>query len=62
MDPNKASGPDRISPILIREGIDVLAIPLSNYYNRLLSQSIFPIAWKRANVTRKLTLHYHQTI
>ena len=51
MDPNKASDPDRISPRPIREGIDVLTIPLSNYYNSLLSQSIFPTAWKRANVT-----------
>lgn len=51
MDPNKASGPDLISPRLIREGIDALSVPLCNYYNRLLLNSSFPTAWKRANVT-----------
>ena len=51
MDSSKACGPDLISPRLLKEGANQLAIPLSTFYNTLLSRSLFPSAWKRANVT-----------
>lgn len=51
IDSSKASGPDLISPRLIREGADALATPLSIYFNKLLSISTFPSPWKMTNVT-----------
>ena len=51
MNPSKASGPDLLSPRLLREGCNELAQPLSNYFNCLLNASIFPPSWKLANVT-----------
>ena len=40
------SGPDLISPKLICECSDILAGPLSTYFNRLLMDSEFPSSWK----------------
>ncbi len=51
INPSKASGPDLISPRLLREGSRELAVPLSTYFNKLLSQSHFPASWKLANVS-----------
>ncbi|MCG8077783.1 MAG: reverse transcriptase family protein, partial [Candidatus Thiodiazotropha taylori] len=47
----KASGPDLISPRLLREGADILAHPFSIVYNRSLAQGYFPPQWKEANLT-----------
>ena len=47
---NKASGPDLISPRLLKEGAIVLARPFSVIFNRSLQQGYFPSAWKTANV------------
>jgi len=47
----KASGSDLVSPRLIREGASFLAAPLSTYFTQLVRQSVFPSAWKLANVT-----------
>ena len=47
----KASGPDLISPRLLREGADILALPYSIFFNRSLDQGYFPSSWKEANVT-----------
>ncbi len=51
VNPGKASGPDLISPRLLREGTRELSIPLSEYFNKLIQKSHFPISWKLANVT-----------
>ena len=51
VDPSKACGPDLVGPRLIREGAPVLAAPLSVYFTNLLHRSVFPSAWKLANVT-----------
>lgn len=51
VNPSKASGPDKISPRLIKEGSEELAGPLAHYYNLILSNSTFPLSWKQANVT-----------
>ena len=48
---SKASGPDLISPRLLREGADQLCIPLSNFFNRLIQVGVFTQVWKHANVT-----------
>ena len=46
-----ASGPDLISPRLLKEGAPVLAKPMSKLFNRSLQQGYFPSFWKDANVT-----------
>jgi len=46
IDPSKASGPDLVSPMLIREGVDVLAGLLSSFFTKLIATSIFPLPWK----------------
>ena len=51
MDASKASGPDMVSPRLLREGVNTLAAPLAKLLNILLTKSEFPSEWKRANVT-----------
>ena len=43
----KASGPDLISPRLLREGADILALPYSIIFNRSLDQGYFPSSWKK---------------
>ena len=48
---SKASGPDLISPRLLKEGADVLAMPLSLLFNFLITCGYFPTPWKDANVT-----------
>ena len=48
---NKASGPDLISPRLLKEGAIILSWPLSIIFNRSLEQGYFPTCWKFGNVT-----------
>ncbi len=43
IDPSKASGPDLISPRLLREGSEVLSHPLTTYFNKLIASSYFPL-------------------
>ena len=47
----KASGPDLISPRLLKESATILLKPLSIIFNRSLLQGYFPFNWKDANVT-----------
>ena len=49
--PNKASGPDLISPRLFKEGANQLVLPLRNLFNLSLILGEFPASWKRSNVT-----------
>ncbi len=51
IDSSKASGPDSVSPRLLKEGINELSRPLARLFNKLISSSIFPQSWKLANVT-----------
>ncbi len=51
MAPSKASGPDTISPRMLREAANELSQPLSNIFNQLVSTGQFPQTWKIANVT-----------
>ena len=48
---SKASGPDLISPRLLKEGADIFAYPFSIVFNRSLNQGYFPHSWKEANVS-----------
>ena len=48
---SKASGPDLVSPRLLKEGANQLCTPLSTFFNRLLISGQYPKAWKYADVT-----------
>ena len=50
---SKASGPDLISPCLLKEGADILAYPFSIVFNRSLNQGYFPHSWKEAHYVLK---------
>ena len=47
----KASGPDLISPRLLKEGANIIARTYSIIFNHSLDQGYFPKTWKEANVT-----------
>ena len=47
----KSSGPDQISPRLLKEGVLILSKSLALVFNRSLQQGNFPSDWKLANVT-----------
>jgi ribonuclease P/MRP protein subunit RPP40 len=46
-----ASGPDKISPRLLRELADQLALPISIIFNKSLAECAVPKDWKLSNVT-----------
>jgi hypothetical protein len=50
IDPNKAYGPDNISPRLIKEAGSTITGILTRIFNKSLSLAKFPLIWKRANV------------
>ena len=51
LDTSKASGPDFISPKMLKEASKVLAYPLAKLFNISLLVNIFPQSWNCANVT-----------
>ena len=51
LDPSKASGPDEISNRVLKLCADSLCVPLSNLFNKSLSQGLFPDQWKDALVS-----------
>jgi hypothetical protein len=50
LDPNKAYGPDDISPKVLKEGAPAIVDSVTKLFNLSLSTGIFPTAWKLANV------------
>ena len=50
LDISKSYGPDLISPCFLKEGANILAVPLCKIINNSLTQRVVPSAWKRANV------------
>ena len=48
---NKASGPDNISPYLLKQLRDQLAIPLTIIYKKSLQEGSVPSSWKESNIT-----------
>ena len=51
LNPNKASGPDKISPKLLKNMADYLAQPLASLFQASLKQGKVPHQWKNALVT-----------
>ena len=51
LDPSKSSGPDEISPRVLKEGASELSKPLCKLFNLSLTKQKFPRPWKDANVT-----------
>ena len=51
LNPNKAPGPDLISPKLLKEGTQQLVPQLQRLFNLSLSLKQFPNSWKKSNVT-----------
>ena len=51
LDISKASGPDGISPKLLKEAASIIHKPLTILFNMSLTQKQFPSIWKEANVT-----------
>lgn len=47
---SKASGPDGISPIMLKHTATSFSKPLTRIFNLSLQQGIFPHIWKQANV------------
>ena len=50
IDPNKSTGPDKISARLLRECQDELVLPLKLLFNKSLREKTVPSHWKCANV------------
>ena len=50
LDPNKAYGPDGISPKMLKEGGPAIVNILTKLFNLSLAKGIFPSSWKMANV------------
>ena len=51
LNPSKASGPDRISPRMLKETYREIAPSLTTLFNRSLEDAQFPSQWKEAEVT-----------
>jgi hypothetical protein len=51
LNPNKATGPDTISPRMLKETAKSIAPILARIFNYSLATSKFPDAWKIANIT-----------
>jgi hypothetical protein len=50
INPDKAYGPDNISPRLIKEAGSTITAILTKIFNKSLQLAKFPLIWKRANV------------
>ena len=51
LNPNKAHGPDKIYPRIVKELSDILSCPLSILFNKSLNEGVVLPDWKMANVT-----------
>ncbi|KAF2356918.1 hypothetical protein FHG87_012324 [Trinorchestia longiramus] len=51
LNPYKSTGPDGLSPRILKETAEVISEPLTNIFNRSLKTGMVPDNWKRANVT-----------
>jgi hypothetical protein len=51
IDPNKASGPDKISHKMLNISPEKIAIPLQIIFSKSLRQCKYPSSWKNAHVT-----------
>ena len=51
LNPSKSSGPDLISPRLLKASAGILKYPLCKLFNLSLEKTTYPSQWKKANVT-----------
>ncbi len=51
LETNKSTGPDALSPRLLKELKEYILKPLTDIYNLSLQQNKVPEDWKQANVT-----------
>ena len=51
LDVNKAPGPDKLSPLLLKNLHTELSLPLSIIFNKSISEGYVPSQWKEAEVT-----------
>ena len=51
LNPNKAPGPDKIHPRVLKETADVISSPLSVIFHKSLSEGRLPTAWNIGNIT-----------
>ena len=51
LDTSKSSGPDMITPRLLKEASTSIVSSLTRLFNLSISKKVFPCEWKRANVT-----------
>ena len=51
LNPNKSLGPDEIHPIMMKELIDYIDVPLYNIIQKSLTDGVLPADWKVAHVT-----------
>jgi histone H3/H4 len=51
LNPNKACGPDKISPRMLKETAEVIAPSLARLFNFSIATGSFPDTWKTANIT-----------
>ena len=49
--PNKAPGNDNIYPLVVKELVNELALPLSLLFKQSFNETCVPIEWREANVT-----------
>ena len=54
INPNKASGPDKISHKMLKISPEKIAIPLPIIFSKSLRQCKYPSSWKNAHVTANL--------
>ncbi|KAK7105260.1 hypothetical protein V1264_016666 [Littorina saxatilis] len=51
LNPNKALGPDGISPFILKQLADVLAYPISKIFTLSMDEGVLPEDWRTANVS-----------
>ena len=51
LDIKKASGPDQISPKMLKEAGETIVPSLTKLFNKSLDKNVFPDLWKQANIT-----------
>ncbi len=48
---SKANGPDGVSNRVLKECADSLSIPLTDLFNKSMSEGVFPTLWKLSNIS-----------
>ena len=51
LDPNKATGPDNIHPIILKNLAKAISSPLTIIFKESIKTSVLPIQWRSSNIT-----------